>query len=73
MLDKLGFRPFGRGYDWCAARSQRVEAIYYALQHAEAGHAPVRSTWTGWLGFASHILRNFSGAARFAATPYHPG
>ncbi len=52
VLTKLGFRPFGRGLDWCEARSQRVEAIYYALQRAEAGFAPARSTWSAWLGIA---------------------
>ncbi len=52
VLDKLGFRPFGRGFDWCLARGQKVEAIYYALQRAEAGHDPARSRWSAWLGFA---------------------
>jgi [ribosomal protein S5]-alanine N-acetyltransferase len=52
VLTKLGFRPFGGGHDWCEARGQKVEAIYYALQRAEAGYAPARSTWSAWLGMA---------------------
>ncbi len=52
VLGKLGFRQFGRGFDWCLARGQKVEALYYVLPRAEAGYAPVRSTWSGWLGFA---------------------
>jgi [ribosomal protein S5]-alanine N-acetyltransferase len=47
VLSRLGFRPFGRGNDW-----QKVEAIYYALQRAEAGYAPTRSTWAAWMGLA---------------------
>ena len=52
VLEKLGFRPFGRGNDWCLARGEKVEAIYYALTRAEAGYAPARSPWSAWLGFA---------------------
>jgi [ribosomal protein S5]-alanine N-acetyltransferase len=52
VLTKLGFHPFGSGHDWCQARGEKVEAIYYALQRAQAGHAPARSTWTAWMGMA---------------------
>jgi [ribosomal protein S5]-alanine N-acetyltransferase len=52
VLTRIGFRAFGSGYDWCEARGEKVEAIYYALQRHEAGHAPTRSTWAGWLGLA---------------------
>jgi len=52
VLTRLGFRPFGRGHDWCLARGEKVEAIYYALQRDEAGYAPARSTWSAWLGIA---------------------
>ncbi len=52
VLGKLGFRPFGRGNDWCQARGQKVEAIYYALTRAQAGYAPARSPWSAWLGLA---------------------
>lgn len=52
VLTKLGFHPFGRGMDWCEARGEKIEAVYYALQRAEAGFAPTRSPWSAWLGFA---------------------
>jgi [ribosomal protein S5]-alanine N-acetyltransferase len=52
VLTKLGFHPFGRGFDWCQARGEKVEAIYYALQRNEAGFAPARSPWACWLGLA---------------------
>jgi hypothetical protein len=46
----LGFEPIRQSQDWCAARGEHVGSLHYTLTRAKAGFAPVRRSWSAWLG-----------------------